>query len=114
MHYQFSPARNLVLAAAMGATYAVGARYAGSILRLFQRRLTPRALLAATLSGWGLAALLPITFAGSEAALWAAGLLGAMASAMTWPIVESYVGAGQHGAGMRSAIGWFNVTWTPA
>jgi hypothetical protein len=114
MHYRFSPARNLVLAAAMGAIYALGARYAGALLRTFERRLTPRALLGVTLSGWGLAALLPILLTGSEAALWAAGLLGAVASAMTWPIVESYVGAGQHGARMRAAIGWFNVTWTPA
>lgn len=113
-HYRFSPARNLVLAAAMGAVYALGARYAGAVLRALARRLTPRTLLGMTLSGWGLAALLPVTFAGSEAALWASGLLGAIASAMTWPIVESYVGAGQHGAGMRTAIGWFNVTWTPA
>ena len=114
MHYRFSPARNLVLAAAMGGIYALGARYAGPLLRVFERRLTPRALLATALSGWGLAALLPITFARHEAALWAAGLLGGVASAMTWPIVESYVGAGQHGARMRAAIGWFNVTWTPA
>jgi len=112
-HYHFSPSRNLVLAAAMGAVYAMGARYAGALLRALERRLTPRAVLAATLSGWGLAALVPLGFR-SEAALWAAGLAGALASALTWPIVESYVGAGQHGARMRAAIGWFNVTWTPA
>jgi len=93
--------------------YAMGARYAGALLRALERRLTPRAVLAATLSGWGLAALVPLGFR-SEAALWAAGLAGALASALTWPIVESYVGAGQHGARMRAAIGWFNVTWTPA
>jgi hypothetical protein len=112
-HYHFSPSRNLVLAAVMGAVYALGARYAGALLRALERRLTPRALLAATLSGWGLAALVPLGFR-SEAALWLAGLAGALASALTWPIVESYVGAGQHGARMRAAIGWFNVTWTPA
>ena len=41
-------------------------------------------------------------------------MLGAVASAVTWPIVESYLSAGRHGAEMRAAIGWFNVTWTPA
>jgi hypothetical protein len=41
-------------------------------------------------------------------------VLGAAASAVTWPIVESYLSAGRHGAEMRAAIGWFNVTWTPA
>jgi hypothetical protein len=113
-HYHFSPSRNLVLAALMGGVYALGARYAGAVLRALDRRLTPRAVLATTLSGWGLAALIPIGFPDSEAAVWLAGSAGAMASALTWPIVESYVGAGQHGARMRAAIGWFNVTWTPA
>ena len=46
--------------------------------------------------------------------LWATALLGAVASAATWPVVESYLSAGRHGAAMRSAIGWFNVVWTPA
>ena len=41
-------------------------------------------------------------------------MLGAAASAVTWPIVESYLSAGRHGAEMRAAIGSFNVTWTPA
>jgi PPP family 3-phenylpropionic acid transporter len=112
-HYHFSPVRNLVLAAAMGAIYALGARYTGAILRALERRLTPRAVLAATLALWGLAALAPLGFRG-EAALWFAALLGGAASAVTWPIVESYLGAGRHGARMRQAIGWFNVTWTPA
>jgi hypothetical protein len=112
-HYRFSPVRNLVLAAAMGAVYALGARYAGPILRALERRATPRALLAWTLAIWGLAASLPVLFH-DEGALWLAGLLGAAASAVTWPIVESYLGAGRHGAQLRSAIGWFNVTWTPA
>jgi hypothetical protein len=31
-----------------------------------------------------------------------------------WPIVESFLTAGRHGADMRAAIGWFNATWTPA
>jgi hypothetical protein len=112
-HYRFSPVRNLVLAAVMGAAYALAARYAGAMLRALERRVSPRALLAAMLAIWGLAGLCPITFA-SEAALWGAGLVGSVASAIMWPIVESYISAGRHGAGMRSAIGWFNVIWTPA
>jgi hypothetical protein len=28
--------------------------------------------------------------------------------------MESYVTAGRHGAAMRSALGWFNLTWAPA
>jgi hypothetical protein len=111
--YQFSAVRNLALATAMGAVYAIGARLAGRLVRALERRLTPRAVLAATLLGWGLAALAPVLWP-REASLWVAALVGPAAGAITWPIVESYLGAGRHGADMRSAIGWFNVTWTPA
>jgi hypothetical protein len=61
-----------------------------------------------------LAGLGPVLFAGSEAVLWICAILGSAASAVTWPVVESYLAAGRHGRQMRAAIGWFNVTWTPA
>jgi hypothetical protein len=116
-HYAFSATRNLVLAGAMGGAYALAARGTGTLLRRLERwggpRITPRAVLAATLIVWGIAAMGPLAFR-AEAALWGAALVGSAASAVTWPIVESYLGAGRHGARMRSAIGWFNVTWTPA
>jgi hypothetical protein len=113
-HYGFSAVRNLVLAGAMGAAYAVAARGTGALLRRLERWSSPRAVLAATLAVWGLSALAPLAFRDAESALWIAALLGSAASAVTWPIVESYLAAGRHGARMRSAIGWFNVTWTPA
>jgi hypothetical protein len=82
-------------------------------MRTWLAKWAPRAVLQAALGAWTIAGLLPLAVAG-EAAMWAAGLLGALASAITWPVVEAYLGAGRHGADMRSAIGWFNVTWTPA
>jgi hypothetical protein len=113
-HYHFSPARNLLLAAVMGLLYAIAARATGRISRALQRYLSPRAILALALAVWGLAAFVPLASSGSEALLWVGALVGAVTSAMTWPVVESFVGAGRHGARMRAAIGWFNVTWTPA
>jgi hypothetical protein len=113
-HYHFSPARNLMLAAVMGAVYAVAATGAGVLVRRFSASSSPRAVLMAALVAWTIAAGLPLTAAHSETVLWTAALLGAAASAVTWPIVESYLSAGRHGAEMRAAIGWFNVTWTPA
>jgi len=113
-HYQFSPARNLTLAAAMGAIYAVAAAGAGVLVRRFSSSSSPRAVLMAALAIWTVAAGMPLAASHSEPALWAAAFLGAAASAVTWPIVESYLSAGRHGAEMRAAIGWFNVTWTPA
>jgi hypothetical protein len=68
----------------------------------------------AALATWTIAAAAPLAAPGSEAAIWAGALLGAASSAVTWPIVESYLSAGRHGADMRAAIGVFNVVWTPA
>jgi hypothetical protein len=113
-HYAFSPERNLVLAAAMGAVYAAAAGAAGRIVKGVSATRSPRGVLRGTLSAWTIAALLPLVSAHTEAVLWAGALLGAAASALTWPIVESYLSAGRHGADMRAAIGRFNVTWTPA
>jgi hypothetical protein len=112
-HYRFSPERNLVLAAAMGGIYAVGARYAGAVSRALERRFSPRTVLIGALLAWGVASLLPLVF-DVEPMLWAAALVGGALPAMVWPIVESFLAAGRHGADMRSALGWFNVTWTPA
>jgi len=112
-HYGFSPARNLVLGAVMGGVYAVAALGAGILVRRFSAS-SSRAVLMAALAAWTVAAVLPLTAVRSEAVLWPAALLGAAASAVTWPIVESYLSAGRHGADMRAAIGRFNITWTPA
>jgi hypothetical protein len=112
--YGFTPARNLVLATVMGAVYAAFASLAGSLLRALERLLDPRAVLGGTLGIWGLAAVAPLGAPGIQVVMWATALVGAAASAVTFPIVESYLGAGRHGAPMRDAIGWFNVIWTPA
>ena len=113
-HYGFPPERNLVLATVMGAVYAIGAATAGRLVRKLASSSSPRALLMAALACWTIAALAPLLAPHTEVVMWAGALLGAAASAVTWPIVESYLGAGRHGANMRAAIGWFNVTWTPA
>jgi hypothetical protein len=113
-HYGFSTLRNLVLAGTMGLLYAISARATGRLSRALQAHLSPRAVLGGALAIWGLASLLPLAARTSEGLLWVAAFVGAVTSAMTWPLIESFLGAGRHGAGMRAAIGWFNVTWTPA
>lgn len=113
-HYHFPPERNLALGATMGLTYALAARFTGWGLRVLARRLAPRTLLLAVLTIWGLCSLLPLLDRQAEVLIWIAGVVGGAASAITWPIVESFLGGGRHGADMRSAIGWFNVVWTPA
>jgi hypothetical protein len=110
-HYRFSAEKNLVLGAVMGATYAVVARAAGPVLRRFAG-LTPRSVLVGALGVWGAASLALLALPSIEPALWAVALVGAVASGIVWPIVESYLGAGRHGAELRKAVGTFNVTWT--
>jgi hypothetical protein len=113
-HYQFSPGRNLALAASMGFVYAIAARLAGSVQRRLARHMAPRTMLAMTLSTWGLAALLPLLGRNHEAFIWATAWVGSVSSALTWPVVESFLGGGRHGAEMRRALGRFNMTWTSA
>jgi hypothetical protein len=113
-YYHFAPARNLALGAAMGMTYGLSARYTGPLLRRLGGRISARTTLVITLSVWSLVALAPLGARHVQAVLWLTALIGAVSSAATWPVVESFLGAGRHGPAMRSAIGWFNVVWTPA
>jgi hypothetical protein len=108
--YRFSAVANLTLAVAMGAAYALAARFAGQLTHA----RAPRGVLSASLVVCTAAMLLPIIFPASVGALCAGALIAVASSAATWPVVESYLTAGRHGAEMRSAIGKFNVTWTPA
>src|SRR5215831_10867583 len=98
--YHFTAHANLVLATVMGAVYGGAARAAGTLAR----GRAPRQVLAASLLVWTAAALTPLIFPGARAALWASALLGSATSAISFPIVESYLTAGRHGAEMRSAI----------
>ena len=109
-HYRFSPARNLVLAASMGALSAAASWRSGRLAA----RFAPRAVLWAAFALWGAVALLPVALPHAQWALWVTAFVASVTSATIWPIVESYVSAGRHGAHMRQAIGWFNVVWTPA
>jgi len=109
-HYHFPPGRNLILAASMGAVSAVASWMSSRVAA----RFAPRSVVSWSFAIWAGVALLPVLFPRSELVLWIAAFSASATSATIWPIVESYVSAGRHGGEMRSAIGWFNVTWTPA
>ena len=111
--YDFSQTRNLLLYAAMGAVYTVGAFSAGRVTRWVERWTTTRALLGVCVGAQVVVCAGPVAFEG-EWALWLAALVGTIALSFIWPVVESYLTAGRHGASMRSAIGWFNLTWAGA
>src|SRR5688572_21778360 len=59
-HYHFPPSDNLALGAAMGAVYALSARYTGPLLRGLGPRLSPRGALVLTLGIWGAVSLAPL------------------------------------------------------
>lgn len=111
--YDFSQARNLLLSSAMGAVYTLGAFTAGRVARRVEHRLSTRDVLGGSIGVLALVSLMPVLVSG-EWALWFTGLAGTYVTSLVWPIIESYVTAGRHGPRMRSAIGWFNLTWAPA
>ncbi len=111
--YGFTQTRNLVMAAAMGGIYTLGAFTAGRLTRRVERLMSPRGVLAASIAALVAVSAGPILASG-EWALWVAGIAGSYVSSVMWPLIESYLAAGRHGPEMRSAIGWFNLTWATA
>jgi MFS family permease len=111
--YGFSRERNLVLSLFMGAVYVVGALLAGPVTRRLETWLSPRAVLGWILILLTVISLGPVIIAG-ESVLWLVGGVSNILFAFLWPIVESFLSSGRHGAAMRSAIGWFNMVWTSA
>lgn len=111
--YGFGEMRNFILFAVMGALYTVAAWKSGVITRFVERLASPRSVLAIAIALQALFCLAPVTF-DHEWALWAAAVGVTATAAITWPLMESYLTSGRHGRDMRSAIGWFNVTWTTA
>ena len=111
--YDFEQTRNLLLSAAMGGVYTVGAFSAGTVTRWVERWLCPRDVLGVCMAILALVCLVPLLVVGAGA-LWLTAVVGTFMTSIIWPVIESYVTAGRHGPDMRRAIGWFNLTWAPA
>jgi hypothetical protein len=113
--FSFSSARNLALASVMGLAYTIGALCSGPWVRVAARWMCVRSVMVSALWLWGAFAAVPLLVAPtSEVSVWVAALGGSFTSAFVWPIMESYMSAGRHGASMRQTVGRFNITWTPA
>lgn len=97
----------------MGVAYIGGALASGPVTRKLSRWASVRAVMIGALWTWGAFACVPLLFAAMwEPALWIAALGGSVTSALVWPMMESYLTAGRHGAAMRQAMGRYNLTWT--
>jgi MFS family permease len=110
--FHFTKSENMWLAVAESAVYAVVALLSGGVLKRIGAVAAPRTVLGGILL-FTLAMCL-LTLTGSVAALIATALGVSAASAMMWPIVESYLSSGRHGHQLRSAVGVFNIVWTTA
>lgn len=111
--YGFTEMRNFMLFAVMGGFYTIGAFKAGVLTRFVERALSPRSLLIVVIFIQAVLCLAPVTFPG-EWALWLAAIGITLTASISWPLMESYLTSGRHDREMRSAIGWFNITWTGA
>lgn len=111
--FGFTQTQNLLLALAESVIYVVVALGSGPLLRRLGARgaLSPRGWLAWVFAVQFGASLL--TLAGVAGIVAGACILSAVGAAL-WPVMESYVSAGQHGRDMRRSIGQFNVTWMSA
>jgi MFS family permease len=98
------------LSIVQGLFYVIAAGLAGRIIRALERHLAPRSVLALVLLAQGVVAPI-ILFSPSSPALWFVACAVSAASALQWPIIESYLTAGRSAKRMRSAIGWWNVVW---
>jgi hypothetical protein len=110
--YAFTPLQQYALGLLVGVTYTLGALAASPLRRLLaRRRRSARGLLA--LLSLAMAALLCLPLATSSAAsIYALLALYAPLTGVFWPVVEAYVSGGRRAAGLRTAMGRFNVVWS--
>jgi MFS family permease len=111
--YGYTQKQNLLLYLSTGIVYVFGAANSGRLTRLVERRLSPRGVLMMICVVMAAACPL-VLFGGGSWPLWVVANLSSLTSAMYWPIVESFLTAGRHGARMRWTLGWWNLAWTTA
>jgi hypothetical protein len=111
--YGFDERWNLALAVWNGVVYAGVAFPAGRILRLAERRIRPRSVVAIVFLLQ--VAICPLVLVGTSAVMLfvVAGAMSGLA-AFFWPVIEAFVAAGRSPEAMRHAIGWWNATWMTA
>jgi MFS family permease len=111
--YGYGEGENLLLALSNGAFYVAMAFAAGPIVRRLGRAISARGLVRATLLLQAACCPIPM-LVDHPIAIWPVGAVISGASALMWPLVESYLAAGRHGRSMRQTIGWWNIVWMTA
>lgn len=111
--FGYGKAANFGLASANGLAYAAGAFLAPKVIGTAERFVSPRRLLAILLLVQAMVAPAVLLPTGSWI-LWAVGILVSVASAVFWPLVESYLAGGRRREGLREAMGRWNLAWMVA
>jgi len=111
--YGFTRNDSLLLAFFNGLLYTIVAVNAGRIVRAVERRFSPRTTLGLVLLAQALISPLVMIFPNVKV-LWVCAVVLTGFGALQWPIVQSYLASGRHGAAMRNAIGWWNASWMAA
>jgi MFS family permease len=109
--FDYSAELNYVLYLVTALTYVAAAFASGPMTRFLGRWISPRAFLAWLLLVQAMVCVLPLVVL-HHVTLWFVACVTSVIAALLWPIVESYLTAGRHGRDMRSAMGWWNMTWT--
>lgn len=122
--FGFTASMNFGLGVMLGVTYILGAVGVGPARRHMAARyssVSTRGVLVGLSILMGLAASLPqaaVLAAGGAAgvswSVWVAVAIYSPCSGAFWPIVESYLGGGRSGKGLRRAVGQFNTIWAIA
>ena len=104
--FGFGNKANLVLAAANGATYAIGSWWSGRLAHRY-------GLLNALKFGFAVmfAGLLVGSQVSSAAAQIAVMLVTVVGMCFTWPMLEALVSENESRAGLQSMVGVYNVVW---
>jgi MFS family permease len=111
--FAWGESANFALLAITAALYSIWALAMGRLMHASRGWLTPRGAILLSLAAMA-AGCIPIAIWPNEAMLWLAACVASLAAASLWPVVESYVAGGRHGGAMRSALGWWNLSWTIA
>jgi predicted MFS family arabinose efflux permease len=105
----FSDTDNLWLALAFGLAYVAGSFVSHRV----SVRISEKSLLLATLVGQVLTHLALVFWPGAAVVFVASTLIGGL-NGLKWPVVESFISAGQSPLATARTVGKFNMSWASA
>jgi hypothetical protein len=119
--YNFSDAKNYLLAVVLGMTYIVGALGAQPVVHWLRRtwpRVSSRGVLSVMMLIMGALCALPQLGlwmnVSTAAPIWVMVSLYSPLTGVLWPMVEAYVSGGRSGENLLATVSRWNVVWSSA